>query len=172
MCLGKRLEVNIYMHILLFFTNPLLQPKIKRIRFDPGLGSHLHAFGPKSWPKRIGNRPFPPSSSLFLPLPPFPPFSSHWWEFFFLKILTSGKYFFLTSGMNSLSHWWEFNFIPLVRKKSFPLVRIPPYGDHGYKQGRIHGYPSRVQVGRGHIWGYFIIWAGAVRPKNAKTQKK
>ena len=125
MCLGKRLEVNIYMHILLFFTNPLLQPKIKRIRFDPGLGSHLHAFGPKSWPKRIGNRPFPPSFSLFLPLPPFPPFSSHWWEFFFLKILTSGKYFFLTSGMNFLSHWWEFDFIPLVRTKSFPLVRIP-----------------------------------------------
>ena len=127
MCLGKRLEVNIYMHILLFFTNPLLQPKIKRIRFDPGLGSHLHAFGPKSWPKRIGNRPFPPSSSPFLLLPPFPLFSSHWWEFFFLKILTSGKYFFLTSGMNFLSHWWEFNFFPLVRKKSFPLVRIPHF---------------------------------------------
>ena len=23
-----------------------------------------------------------------------------------------------------------------------------------YKQGRIHGYRSRVRVGRGHIWGH------------------
>ena len=38
------------------------------------------------------------------------------------------------------------------------------------KQGRIHGYPSRVRVGRGHIWGYLIIWAGAVRPKTAKKK--
>ena len=40
------------------------------------------------------------------------------------------------------------------------------------KQGRIHGYPSRVRVGRGHIWGHLVIWAGAVRPKSAKTHKK
>ena len=37
------------------------------------------------------------------------------------------------------------------------------------EQGRIHGYPSRVRVGRGYIWGHFIIWAGTVRPKTAKT---
>ena len=40
------------------------------------------------------------------------------------------------------------------------------------KQGRIHGYPSCVRVGRGCIWGYLITWAGAVRPKTAKTQSK
>ena len=40
------------------------------------------------------------------------------------------------------------------------------------KQGRIHGYPSRVRVGRGCYWGYQIIWAGAVRQKIAKTPKK
>ena len=34
---------------------------------------------------------------------------------------------------------------------------------HSYgKQGRIHGYPSRVRVGRGHFWGQWSIWAGAV----------
>ena len=40
------------------------------------------------------------------------------------------------------------------------------------KQGRIHGYPSRVRVGRGCIWDHLIIWVGAVRPKTAKKQKK
>ena len=39
------------------------------------------------------------------------------------------------------------------------------------KQGRIHGYPSRMRVGRGHNWGHQIIWAGAVRPKTTKKQK-
>ena len=39
------------------------------------------------------------------------------------------------------------------------------------KQGRIHGYPSRVQVGRGRNLGHQIIWAGAVKPKTAKTPK-
>ena len=29
-----------------------------------------------------------------------------------------------------------------------------------WKQGRIHGYPSRMRVGRGCIWGYLINWAG------------
>ena len=33
------------------------------------------------------------------------------------------------------------------------------------KQGRIHGYPSRVRVGRGHNWVHQTIWAGAVRSK-------
>ena len=40
------------------------------------------------------------------------------------------------------------------------------------KQGRIHGYPSRMWVGRGCIWGHLIIWAGAVRLKTAKKKRK
>ena len=40
------------------------------------------------------------------------------------------------------------------------------------KQGWIHGYPGRIEVSRGRIWGHFIIWAGAVRSKTAKTKKK
>ena len=39
------------------------------------------------------------------------------------------------------------------------------------KQGRIHGYSSRVWVGRGLNRGHHIIWAGAVRPKTAKKTK-
>ena len=39
------------------------------------------------------------------------------------------------------------------------------------QQGRIHGYPSRVRVGRGRNQGHHIIWAGAVRPKTIKPQK-
>ena len=40
------------------------------------------------------------------------------------------------------------------------------------KQGWIHGYPSRVRVSRGRIWGHLITWAGAVWPKTAKTKKR
>ena len=40
-----------------------------------------------------------------------------------------------------------------------------------HEQGRIHGYRSRVRVGRGHIWGHQTIWAGAVRSEN-KIHKK
>ena len=40
------------------------------------------------------------------------------------------------------------------------------------KQGRRNGYPSRVRVGRGCIWGHIIIWAEAVRQKTAKNKKK
>ena len=40
-----------------------------------------------------------------------------------------------------------------------------------YKQGRIHGYPSRVRVGRGHNLGQWNIWAGAIRPKTPLTLK-
>ena len=39
------------------------------------------------------------------------------------------------------------------------------------EQGRIHGYPSRVRVGRGCIC-HFIIRAGAVRQQTAKKRKK
>ena len=41
-----------------------------------------------------------------------------------------------------------------------------------HQQGRIHGYPSRLRVGRGCIWGHLIIWEGAVRPKTTKKNKK
>ena len=41
-----------------------------------------------------------------------------------------------------------------------------------WKQGWIHGYPSRVRVSKGCIWGHLIIWVGAVRPNSAKTLKK
>ena len=34
------------------------------------------------------------------------------------------------------------------------------------------GYPSRLQVDRGRICGHLIIWAGAVRQKTTKTNKK
>ena len=40
------------------------------------------------------------------------------------------------------------------------------------EQGRIHGYSSCMRVGRGRNWGHQIIWAGAVKPKIPKTQKK
>ena len=41
------------------------------------------------------------------------------------------------------------------------------------QQDRIHGFPSRVRVGRGCISGHYSIWVEAVRPKTAnKTQKK
>ena len=66
--------------------------------------------------------PLPPSSSPFLH---FLFFSSHWREFFFFKIPSSGKYFFPSSGMNFSSHWREFYFYPTGGKKSFPLRGIP-----------------------------------------------
>ena len=41
------------------------------------------------------------------------------------------------------------------------------------QQGRIHGYPSLVWVGRGtDIEGHLGIWAGAVGSKRSKTPKK
>ena len=39
------------------------------------------------------------------------------------------------------------------------------------KQGRIHGYPSCVRVGRGCFWGHPIIWAGAVGQGPQKKSK-
>ena len=66
-------------------------------------------------------------------------------------------------GKNRLAVWLAHHF---EWKYSQPQERLCK------KQGRIHGYPSRVRVGRGCIWGHSIIWAGAVRPKTAKTQKK
>ena len=43
---------------------------------------------------------------------------------------------------------------------------------HTKKQGRIHGYPNHVRVGRSIIRGQKSIWAGAVRLKTAKTPNK
>ena len=41
------------------------------------------------------------------------------------------------------------------------------------KQGRIHGYPSHVRVGRGTDGeGHWGIWTGAVGSKCSKTPKK
>ena len=40
------------------------------------------------------------------------------------------------------------------------------------KQGRIHGYLSRVRVGRGYIWGHQSIWAGVIGPKTAKKSNR
>ena len=43
---------------------------------------------------------------------------------------------------------------------------------HGVGQNKA-GYTNTrcMRVGRGHFLGHLIIWAGAVRPKTAKTQK-
>ena len=40
------------------------------------------------------------------------------------------------------------------------------------EQGRIHGYPSRMRVGRGHNWGKWNIWEGAIRLNVPLTPKK
>ena len=41
------------------------------------------------------------------------------------------------------------------------------------KQGRIHGYPSRVRVGRSLAGeGHWVIWARAICSKSLKTPKK
>ena len=40
------------------------------------------------------------------------------------------------------------------------------------EQGRIHGYPSRVRVGRSSSGeGHWGIWAGAVRSKTEKVKR-
>ena len=43
----------------------------------------------------------------------------------------------------------------------------------GHKKDRIHGYSSRVLVGRGSDGeGHCSFWAGAMSSKRSKTQKK
>ena len=56
-----------------------------------------------------------------------------------------------------------------LEKISFLLCMFSPFLK---KQGRIHGYPSRVRVGRGCVWGHFIILARAVSPMTAKKKNK
>ena len=52
-------------------------------------------------------------------------------------------------------------------------VFLPTYiNTHNSSQYDLPYYPSRVQVDRGRICGHLIIWAGAVRPKTTKTNKK
>ena len=71
---------------------------------------------------------------------------------------------------NSLMVNFELLFLPPLRLPWFLLVPLNSY----YiltEQGRIHGYRSRVRVGRGHIWGHRTIWAGAVRSKNRIHEK-
>ena len=55
---------------------------------------------------------------------------------------------------------------------SFLMYSFPsPVMDR--KQGRVYGYPSRMRVGRGCIWGHLIIWTGVVvRPKTAEKPNK
>ena len=96
--------------------------KIPHLKLDSGLGYYVQASKPKFQPENIGNWPL---SSVFLPVPPPSSLSSFFIPLVGIFFPSSGKYFFPTSGMNSLSHWWEFDFFPLVGKKSFPLVRIP-----------------------------------------------
>ena len=55
---------------------------------------------------------------------------------------------------------------------STPVVKVV-VSEKEKKQGRIHGYPSRVRVGRGSNGeGHWSIWAEAVSSKRSKTQKK
>ena len=58
--------------------------------------------------------------------------------------------------------------------QTFTLKLIRGFqGKIGKKQGRIHGYPSRVPVGRCSAGeGHWSIWAGAMGPKSSKTLKK
>ena len=72
----------------------------------------------------------------------------------------------------------RFPFSFLIQNKSHKTKNhrtIKPYLLKNYTflvlQGLIQGYPSRVRVGRGCVWGHFIIWAGAVRPETAKNKK-
>ena len=51
-----------------------------------------------------------------------------------------------------------------------PKWSVKPDGNFALEKGRIHGYSSRVRVGRGRIWGHLIIWAGALRPESAKKR--
>ena len=72
---------------------------------------------------------------------------------------------------NGLSVQWSLMMRSVIQSMLifFKLSRLEPKMTQ--EQGRIHGYPSRVRVGRGCIWGHLITWAGAVRPKTTKTQK-
>ena len=79
-----------------------LNLKFQRLRLNCGFGYYVYSSKPKFRPKSIENWSFSPSSSVFLPLPPFPPISSHWWEFFFLPM------------RNIFSYQWDKLFVPLV----------------------------------------------------------
>ena len=71
--------------------------------------------------------------------------------------------------MMILSLVFRFNHIyHLDKKKTHLLIWL----QSRYKEGRIHGYPSRVRVGRGCFWGYLIICADLVRPKIEILPKK
>ena len=84
-------------------------------------------------------------------------------------------YFYEVFGLTAPAQmlWWP-QLLPLPTSMQLSKVfdEYNTIHKNQLKQGWIHGYPSRVRVGRGHIWGHSIIWAGAVRPKTTKTQKK
>ena len=58
------------------------------------------------------------------------------------------------------------------RIKIIKKVKCDRPTDKQTEQGQIHGYPSRVRLGRYHIRDHWSIWSGAVRPKNRKNIKK
>ena len=87
----------------------------------------------------------------------------HWfWRYTYLKNTMSvsiDSYCSLLLKLHSNNMY--FFYLPLfvwilIATRSFLHSKFLP------KQGRIHGYLSRVWVSRGHIWGQEAIWAGAV----------
>ena len=62
-------------------------------------------------------------------------------------------------------------FIPIILRVAFE--KIDGTEMEKTKQGRIHGYPSRLRVGRGIDGGdQLSIWAEAVSPNSSKSPKK
>ena len=57
------------------------------------------------------------------------------------------------------------------KEKKFGLRKKLFFSHSWKKQGQIHGYPSRVRLGRGCFWVHLITWAGAMRSKIAKAKK-
>ena len=61
---------------------------------------------------------------------------------------------------------------PQTQRPNFH-VKLSMNDDLSLKQGRIHGYPSRVRVGRGSAGdGHQSIWAGAEGSKKLVNAKK
>ena len=86
------------------------------------------------------------------------------------------------TGENKVCHIWFAVISKLFRFKGWSIYFLMLTADKwvvpmpknlayqiSKEHGRVHGYPSRAQVGRGRNWGHQIIWA-EVRQK--KTKKK
>ena len=96
-------------------------------------------------------------------------------------VFCSGKPFLFEERFYSLSFkfiFWSCFFYGALKPKLSTSRglrvwrRSSLWGESVYKQDRIHGYPSRARVGRGHNWGQWNIWAGALRPKTPLRPKK